>query len=180
MSKNAAVRNKCWGQGRRIVVVDIENVVRGAVQSELHAAYARQAIEEAIGPTDRDQVVIGTSHVGLVSAGMAWHGARLVVRSGPDGADLALLEVLIGEQIAARFDEVILVSGDGIFADVVSSLGGDGVNVTVAATPGSCSKRLRLAAQGVVRLDFDSASVGQVALVPTRAAGAPLLNYRVS
>jgi uncharacterized LabA/DUF88 family protein len=77
----------------------------------------------------------------------------VVVRSGADGADLALIEVLTGEHVHERFDEVVLVSGDGIFVEAVEKLEGTGVHVTVVADRESCSKRLRLAATRVVWLE---------------------------
>jgi len=68
--------------------------------------------------------------------------------SGLDGADLALLEVL-GENIAARFTEVVLVSGDGIFADAVAVFAALGVHTTVIAHRDGLSRRLELAASVV-------------------------------
>lgn len=133
-------------RGRRLVVVDIENVVGGAVMTTEQAVGAHLAVEQVAGLSGTEQVVLGTSHFGAVPAGLGWPGSRLVVRSGQDGADLALLEVLIEERIGERFDEVVLVSGDGIFTEVVTALGAAGVEVTVVAHAGRCSKRLRMAA----------------------------------
>src|SRR3954453_2091908 len=102
--------------GRRLVVVDIENLIGGAVLHPTEAAWARRRLTEAAALTERDQVVIGTSHVGLIHIGTAWTRQRYVVGSGPNGADLALLEVLAGN-LPAKYDELVLASGDGIFAD---------------------------------------------------------------
>jgi hypothetical protein len=44
------------------------------------------------------------------------------MRSGADGANLARLDVLASEHVAERFDEVVLVWGDGIFADAIGTL----------------------------------------------------------
>ena len=133
-------------RGRRLVVVDIENMVGGSVMTPLQVAQVHSFLE-AIGLLrGNDQAVVGASHIGLLSAGLGWKGARLLVRSGENGADLALLEVLTGEFVESRFDEVILVSGDGIFADTVAALAAKGVAVTVVAREDSCSKRLRMAA----------------------------------
>lgn len=76
----------------------------------------------------------------------------LRVRSGENGADLELLDVIEREGIEHRFDELALVSGDGIFTDAVARLGACGVKVTVAAWPESLSKCLRLAASKIVYL----------------------------
>lgn len=142
--KNRALR------GRRLVLVDIENVAHGAVLAEEQAVEARRAVQEVIPLLDGDQIIIGTSHVGVLATGFGWPGTRLVVRSGDNGADLALLEVIAEECIAERFDEVVLISGDGIFTEAVSALGARGVSVTVVAHPGGCSRRLRMAAAQTV------------------------------
>lgn len=114
---------------------------------------ARTVVESALNVLDGEQVVIGTSHVGLFNAKAAWPCALIRFRSGEDGADLELLDVLATEDLAERFDEVVVVSGDGIFADVVAGLGGDGVQVTVASWASSLSARLRLAAGRTLLLD---------------------------
>lgn len=150
-------------RGRRLVVVDIENVVGGAVLTVEQAAGARRSIREAANLNGTEHVVIGTSHVGLVSTGLGWSGSRLVVRSGKDGADLALLDVLTEERVEERFDEVVLVSGDGIFADSVAALGAAGVHVTVLAPLGHCSKRLRMAARHVVLFNRVAVNYGGAA-----------------
>jgi NYN domain len=145
-------------RGRRLVVVNIENMVGGAVLTIEQAVGAHLALKEVAALNGSEHVVIGTSHVGVVSTGLGWRGPRLVVRSGENGADLALLEVLMEERVEERFDEVVLVSGDGIFTEVVAALGAAGVDVTVVAHPGRCSRRLRSAARRTVL--FDRLAVG--------------------
>lgn len=140
-------------RGRRLVVVDIENVAGGAVVTKAMAEWARAVVETTLQVADGEQVVIGTSHVGIFNARDAWPCARVKTRSGEDGADLELLDVLETEHVEERFDEVLLVSGDGVFADVVAHLGRCGVKVTVAAWSTSMSARLRLAAGRIVYLD---------------------------
>jgi NYN domain len=140
-------------RGRRLVAVDIENVAGGAVMTQAMADWARVVVETALEVSDGEQVVIGTSHVGLFNTKAAWPSARVRIRSGPDGADIELLDVLANERIYERFDEVVLVSGDGVFADVVARLGGRGVQVTVASWSISLAARLRLAAKRTVYLD---------------------------
>lgn len=138
-------------RNRRLVVVDIENVIGGAALNAHAVAWARRAIEDLCGPADSDHVVIGTSHVGLLAVGSTWGGPRHVVGSGPDGADLALLDVL-DENIATRFGETILVSGDGIFTTSLAALAAAGVRTTVIAHPDGLSRRLRMTAHRVLHL----------------------------
>lgn len=151
--------------GRRLVLVDIENVVSGAVTTGAAAMWAKTQVEEVIGCTEQDQVVLGVSHIGLLATGAGWPGKRYVLGSGPDGADRALLEVM-EENLAARFTEVVVVSGDGIFAEAVSALAGNGVVVTVVAHPDGLSKRLRMAASVVQNFS------GRFELVVTLTGGA--------
>lgn len=150
-------------RGRRLVVVDIENVVGGAVMAPQQAANARAAVARAASLTAGEQVVIGTSHIGVLAAGLGWRGTRIVARSGIDGADLALMEVLLEERVEARFDEVVLVSGDGIFTEAVAALGAAGVDVTVVAGRDRCSKRLRMAAGRTSNLNYHAPQIGDVA-----------------
>lgn len=150
-------------RGRRLVVVDIENVVGGAVMATEQAVGAHLCIDEALGLKDCEQVVIGTSHMGVIATGLGWRGPRIVARSGENGADLALLEVLTEERVEERFGEVVVVSGDGIFTEAVAALGAVGVQVTVAARPEACSNRLRMAAARTVFLSQTAAGVGGAA-----------------
>lgn len=136
---------------RRIVLVDIENVVGGSAEVHDYVAWARAAVERLVSVHPGDLVVIGCGPDGLLDLGCTWTHVRYVVRSGPDGADLALLDVL-KENIARRFTEIVLVSGDGIFADVVAGFAAQGVHTTVIAHRDGLSRRLELAASSVVFL----------------------------
>ncbi|MCL2581444.1 MAG: hypothetical protein FWE35_03205 [Streptosporangiales bacterium] len=100
-----------------------------------------------------DQVVMAASHRGLLNAALAWPHARYQARSGPNGADLALIDVLLHEDIPARFTHVVIGSGDGLFARAALVLAAGGVRVTVASRSDSLSHLLRRAAADVVYLD---------------------------
>jgi hypothetical protein len=150
-------------RGRSLVLVDIENVVGGAVMLVEQAINAHVAIAEAVSLVGGEHVVIGTSHVGVMATGLGWRGPRILARSGRNGADMALLEVLKEEHVEERFDEVVLVSGDGIFSEAVAALETAGVNVTVVALAGRCSKRLRMAASRTVFLNYGAAEVNGAA-----------------
>lgn len=152
-------------RGRRLVVVDIENMVGGAVMAAEDAAQARRCLQEAVGLREDEQVIIATSHISFMAAALGWQGAHrnLPPRSGKDGADLALLDVLTGERVEERFDEVVLASGDGIFTDVVAALGAAGVKVTVVAHRDGCSKRLRMAASHTVFLQAGALGLADAA-----------------
>lgn len=155
---------KTWAvRGRRLVLVDLENVVGGARMTVEDAAEARRLISRALRLSSAEQVIIGIGPTALLAAGLCWPGSRLVMGSGQDGADLALLDVLSSERVEERFDEVVVVSGDGIFSEAVAALGAHGIDVTVVALAGSCSKRLRLAAGRTLFLDPAAAYLEGVA-----------------
>jgi hypothetical protein len=124
------------------LVVDIENVARGSVQTTAISSWAHDVVIYSLEIEAIEQVVIGTGHVGMFNVSSSWPGARLRVRSGENGADLELLDVIEREGIEHRFDELALVA----------RLGAYGVKVTVAAWPESLSKCLRLAAAKIVYL----------------------------
>jgi hypothetical protein len=100
-----------------------------------------------------DQVEVASSHLTLLNAALGWPHAHYRVRSGPNGADLALLDVLRNEDVSARFTHVAIGSGDGLFAEEAARLGAVGVRVSVVSRRRSLSKRLALAAGEVIYLD---------------------------
>ena len=140
---------------RRLVAMDIENINGGAVREQSQSTAAWKLVADAIDIDDRDQVVVGVGPSSLLASGMDHSDARLVLGRGISGADRALVDVLRDEHVADRFGEVVIVSGDGIFAEVAAELARLGVIVTVACRSGKLSARLRLAAHHVVLLpDF--------------------------
>src|SRR5262249_34162359 len=92
-------------------------------------------------------------HVTLLNAALGWPHAHYRIRSGPDGADLALLDVLWHENVAKRFTHVAIGSGDHLFAAEAARLAAEGVWVTVVSRRRSLSPRLALAAREVTCLD---------------------------
>jgi hypothetical protein len=153
IASNQFTKDRWFPSQRRLVLVDIENIAGGATRSAGQAIWATAVVREALKLDDADHVVVGISHSSLLEAGLAWPGIRLAVRSGPDGADRALLRVIDDENVSSRFNEVVIVSGDGIFSDAVASLGKNGVAVTVMAWSQACSRKLLVAASSVYYLD---------------------------
>ena len=150
-------------RGRRLVLIDIENMVGGAVLTDAAAVAVLREVARHACLTAVDQVIIGVSHIGMLPVGLALPTARLLVRSGPNGADLELLTVLREERIAERFNELVLVSGDGIFTETVAELGAAGVSVTVVGREGCISTRLRLAASHTTIVPALAGPLGGVA-----------------
>src|SRR5437763_908978 len=76
-------------------LVDTENLMGSPTFSAAYAREIRRAYA-AIAPAGAvDMTVLATSHFAAAQAWMAWpSAARRLVRSGADGADLALLDVI--------------------------------------------------------------------------------------
>ncbi|MDQ3483966.1 MAG: NYN domain-containing protein [Actinomycetota bacterium] len=135
---------------RALHLIDIENLLGEPRPVADSVRRARSAYETHVLVGEHDLVVVACNHGCALDVGLAYSDARLVVRSGHDGADLALLDVLSEHDLRDRFDAVVVASGDGIFAEAVAALGGMGLAALVVARPESLSRMLRLAAGGRV------------------------------
>ena len=138
---------------RRLHLVDIENLAGASLPSLGQVREVQDLYTGCLGVGAFDQVVIASSHLTLLNAALGWPHARYRVRSGPNGADLELLDVLLCEDVAARFTHVTIGSGDGAFARAAASLAAADVWVTVVSQRGRLSPRLALAAHEVIYLD---------------------------
>lgn len=135
---------------RTLHLIDIENLLGEPRPAAQLVSQARTAYEAEVVVAENDLVVVACNHGCALDVGLAYTGARMVVRSGPDGADLALLEVLDEHDVKSRFDAVVIASGDGIFTQAVSALAAVGLPTLVVSRPESLSRSLRLAAGGRV------------------------------
>jgi hypothetical protein len=138
-------------KNRTLHLVDIENLLGtprpcgSAVQEGLDL-YG--GLVDISGP---NQMIVACNHGAAQAVGCCLgEGPRLLLRSGPDGADHALLDVLDREDIERRFASLVLASGDGIFAERVAHLTSTGISVTVVARRWSLSPRLQLASTRVI------------------------------
>jgi hypothetical protein len=137
---------------RQLHLVDIENLAGDPLPSLRQVRWARKLYADRLTFGAMDQVVVASSHLTLVNATLGWLHARYIIRSGPDGAELALLDVLRHENIAGRFTDVVIGSGDHLFAAEAAHLAALGVRVTVVSRQHSLSPRLALAAREVIFL----------------------------
>lgn len=142
---------------RTIHLIDVENLAGEPRPSAGQIDDVRKEYETAVRVGSEDHVVVAVNHGAAREVGWTWPG-RLIPRSGPDGADLALIDVLSHETVAHRFDEVVIASGDRIFAPFVAGLTRAGTAVRVVSRPESLSRRLFLAGgRGLVALTFSPA-----------------------
>lgn len=131
---------------RHLVLIDIENIVATPSPTVGQVASALRGLAQVVPGFDSAQRVWGCSHRAALTVGCTAPRDRHLWRSGHNGADLALLEVLDGEQVDKRFGRVTVCSGDGIFADSVARLAGSGVTVGVVSLRDHLAARLRMAA----------------------------------
>jgi hypothetical protein len=142
-----------WFPARRLHLVDIENLAGDSLPSLHQVREAQGFYADRLALGAMDQVEVASSHLTLVNAALGWPHAHYRIRSGPDGADLALLDVLRHENVAERFTHVAIGSGDHLFAEEAAHLAAQGVWVTVVSRRRSLSRRLALAAREVIFLD---------------------------
>jgi hypothetical protein len=141
---------------RTLHLIDVENLLGDPRPDTESVRRARDAYESHVAVGDCDLVVVACNHGCALEVGLAFADARLVVRSGPDGADLALLDVLGEYDLRGRFDAVVVASGDGIFSHAIAAMGGLGLAALIVARPESLARTLRLAAGGrVVAFDLN-------------------------
>jgi len=142
-------------EARHLVLIDIENLAATPSPTQQAVRTVRASLQDLLPDFESALWVIACSHHAAPTVAFEFPRARHLWRSGRDGADLALLEVLTNEPVDDRFGRVSICSGDGIFANEAARLGGAGVEVTALAREGHLAARLRLAARNVVFLTHD-------------------------
>lgn len=130
---------------RRIILLDIENFNGNTVTTPAQARWCRRTLEHWLSIQPDEQVVIAADVTTVTNIHQAWPEARILAGHGENGADIQLLSVM-DEDLAERFSNMALVSGDRIFAEKISELAGQGLSTHVYAHAAALSKRLRFAA----------------------------------
>ena len=146
-------RPRQWFPARTLHLVDIENLAGAALPSRDQVTEVQGLYVARLTVGADDQVVMATSHLAFMNAALGWPSARYRVRSGPNGADLELLDVLQNEDVAARFTHVVIGSGDGMFSQAAANLAARDVWVTVVSRRDSLSGNLARSAVDVIYLD---------------------------
>jgi hypothetical protein len=139
--------------GRTLHLVDLENVLGDPWATGPDVAGAYEATLRAGRHQRGDLVVVAANRWLLAELGLVPHtSCQLLVASGPDGADRALLGWAEPGWIVARFDRLVVASGDGIFAELVRVVGACGRRVDVVRGRGGVAKQLGGAAVRVARV----------------------------
>ena len=135
---------------RSIHLIDVENLAGFSSLMEAAGVWVGDEYRRVVSVQHGDQVVVAASHRNAFAAAAAFPGARLLVKSGKDGADLKLLEVLTSENLDQRFSSIFLGSGDGIFANEAARHAALGVTVAGVSLPGHASTALQMACQRTI------------------------------
>ncbi|WP_297450706.1 NYN domain-containing protein [uncultured Corynebacterium sp.] len=133
---------------RRLILIDIENFNGGPIQSSNQVEWCKTMLTCWLDIEDGEIIVIASDESGLLDVNAGWKGPRLLMGVGADGADNQLIEEIEYMNIG-QFDEIALVSGDGIFAKPVARAAELGVPTTVYSHKFQLSKQLQLAAAEV-------------------------------
>lgn len=107
---------------RRYILFDVENPTCGAKATcEELAEFWAILKQQAPGVVAHDHVVVGASRSVVRKYRGVIHGANVrwvVGADAPDGADRALLAAIDLRRVARDYDELVIVSGDHVFADL--------------------------------------------------------------
>jgi len=138
---------------RVLHLIDVENLAGGSFCSLQGVETTADEYLSLILPTGEDIYVIATSCNNAPAACFGWPtSAQRLMRSGENGADLALLNAYEPLEITSKFSRVVIGSGDGIFAELAIQLTTLGCEVTIVSRPDALSKRLQMAANNIVLL----------------------------
>jgi hypothetical protein len=120
--------------GRTLHLLDLENLMGGALAGSLALRRASATYRETMSIGPDDHVIVAVNPALGLEAKLEWPDRQVIMQGGPDGADMALLSVASDEPwVTARYDRLIIASGDGIFAGLASSIRGAGIPVGVVA-----------------------------------------------
>ena len=129
--------------GRKLHLVDVENLCGVGLLSEELVSKARALYLSQVDVGADDIVVVAAGARNQEAVMFGWRDARPIVRRGIDGADLALCDEIECNSYCQNFSEVVVASGDHIFAEHIAVMTGKGLNVTVFAHATSLSNVLR-------------------------------------
>lgn len=110
-------------RGRKLVLYDVENQLGSPNATALDVAQTFRFTRSVLSLTRQDYVIFGMSHFAAARCAFALptNQAALVLRSGPSGADLALIESVDLELLSKHFTYLVVVSNDYIFAGVAKT-----------------------------------------------------------
>ena len=135
-----------------LIFCDLENII-GSGALEGSDVTAAAAFLKDLFPHPRTHWIVGVSSRHAAQAALFnWpEPKRLVIGRGHNGADHRLIEAM-REAAVERFAEVVLCSGDGIFAEQLTRFAERGVRITLVTGRGGTASKLQQAAHRRMRI----------------------------
>jgi uncharacterized LabA/DUF88 family protein len=146
---------KSTKSGRTAFFVDIDNICGSGLAPKLMVESSVGAIKSRYRPESTDLVYCAATALAAYHCKAVWPGCSVRVGRGQDGSDLQLLNDAKPEWLAARFERVVIASGDGIFAPLAQKLIDLGVIVEFAVGNGAVSRKISQLAP-VVKLQISA------------------------
>ena len=142
---------------RRLIAVDAQTLL-GCRPGKASKARWEFAIAGSLGAVSfreaTDHLIIAVTPDWAFTVKALAPFARLLVRAGRHGADLALCTALEdADFIASRYHEAVIASGSHILREPLRALADAGVDTTVACLPNQTSRQLTAVAGHVIWLD---------------------------
>jgi hypothetical protein len=138
---------------RSLHLIDVENLAQQGNPSLGILSLALNLYDDAACPGTRDLTMIGCDRGLVIKVGLVRPGARLLPGRGPNGGESAMLAAVDPSDLASRFPQVIIGSGDHAFAPLARALRHYGTSVGVVGHGDSIARELHAAASWVRYLD---------------------------
>ncbi len=153
-SQHPATLQEWVPDGRRLVAIDLENLVGGSYASTDLVRAGVDEVRALVGMNSHD-VWVWACGPTLFKSAMSVLDTRVSVRPGLDGADELLCEELDPGVVPGRFTSVVLGSGDGrAFVAPVRHLAAAGVPTDLIGRARSTSHDLRAASRSFTPLSL--------------------------
>jgi hypothetical protein len=122
-------------------LVDVENLAGDAYPTTDRALAVLHDYATSAGHCDGDLAFLAANRHLLHSIVFDLPFAcRPSTASGPDGADLALLDAAPPAWVCRRFDRLVIGSGDHVFAELAEAALAAGLEVAILTRPGSVAR----------------------------------------
>lgn len=139
-------------RSRKIVLIDLENMMFGQHASDLRTDRSAEILELAQARRPGDMLVVGCNPRLAFLAQEYFPGAQIVTGKGKNGADQALAQAIDTDHAADRYSELCIVSGDHAFGEIAAAARRAGLQVRVVAPHAGLSLALRVYADTAVVL----------------------------
>lgn len=143
-------------RGRALHLIDLENLTGGPDVSDDLAGFTWGCYRYGVATTATDQFWVGscTHFVKRAMTVLPAQGISLLVRDGEDGAESALIDAADLDFLAARFQRLVIGSGDGKFVPLARAARAAGLHVHQVTGLGHPASALLTAATTRARLRF--------------------------